>query len=222
MYKHCLVWLSCIKLLMLQWGDAFPSADHGSARSLVQATRSSVVRFFWRSESLSKIFHFWKWKNIRNSSLLLLWFILSKWCFLRPVKSPCLFYVAFWEALLREAKSQRSVGESVKLKDFTGMKVHRSEFILLINSKHLMALQKSFPGWRCLINFVIDYDKSKHPRLLWISKLSVFFKSEEDILKPSSLHCCTVNFWCIKTLKKAPQLQQCCDASVLTVHTQIQ
>lgn len=143
-------------------------------------------------------------ENIRNSSLLLLWFILSKWCFLRPVKSWCLFYVAFWEALLREAKSQRSVGESVKLKDFTGMKVHRSEFILLINSKHLMALQKSFPGWRCLINFVIDYDKSKHPRFLWISKLSVFFKSEEDILKPSSLHCCAVNFWCIKTFKKSP------------------
>lgn len=182
------------------------------------ATRSSVVRFFWRSASLS----IWKWKNIRNSSLLLLWFIRSKWCFLRPVKGQCLFYVAFWEALLREAKSQRSVGESVKLKDFTVMKVPRSEFVLLISSKHLMALQKSFPDWRCLINFVIDYDKSKHPRLLWISKLSACFKSEEDTLKSTSLHCCTVNFWFIKTFKKTPQLQQCCDASVLTVHTQIQ
>lgn len=86
--------------------------------------------------------------------------------FSEPVKGQCLFYVAFWEALLRETKSQRSVGESVKLKDFTVMKVPRSEFVLLISSKHLMALQKSFPGWRCLINFVIDYDKSKHPRLL--------------------------------------------------------
>lgn len=47
---------------------------------------------------------------------------------------------------LKGGKSQNSISESVKLKGFAVMKVHRSEFILLISSKHLMALQKSFPG----------------------------------------------------------------------------
>lgn len=50
-----------------------------------------------------------------------------------------------------------------------------------------------------MINFVIDYDKSKHPRLMGIKRLSECFKSEEDVLKSSSLCCWTVNFWFIKT-----------------------
>lgn len=60
---------------------------------------------------------------------------------LRPVKGQCLFDVTFWEALLREEKSQNSVGKSVELKHFAVIKLYRSELVLLISSKHLTDLQ---------------------------------------------------------------------------------